>query len=56
MPLRISESKRIGRFRLGLSVPLNGRGRTWVSAGTWTPFGWVRLSKPVGRTARRRAR
>ena len=54
MGLRISDSAKVGRFRVRWSVPLNGRGRTWASVGTRTPFGWLRLSRPVGRTARRR--
>lgn len=54
MPLRISDSVKLGPFRVRLSAPLTGRGRTWASVGTRTPFGYLRLSKPVGRTAKRR--
>jgi hypothetical protein len=41
MPLRISGSAKLGPFRVRLPVPLPRRGRTWVSAGTRTPFGWL---------------
>ena len=54
MTLRISESTRIGPFRLRVSKPLTGRGSMWASVGTRTPLGYMRLSKPVGKTARRR--
>jgi hypothetical protein len=53
MGLRLSDSVKLGRFRIGASVPLSGRGRTWVSAGTRTPFGWLKLSAPVGGRKRR---
>ena len=52
MRLRISDSIKAGRFRLRISAPLNGRGRTWLSAGTRTPLGWLRLSAPVSRSQR----
>ena len=55
MGLRISDTVKVGRFRVRVSAPLSGRGKTWVSAGTRTPFGWLRLSVPAGgRKARRR--
>ena len=55
MGLRISDSVKIGRFRVRISAPLTGRGRMWVSAGTRTPFGWLSASKPLsGRKRRRR--
>lgn len=54
MATRISESVRIGPFRIRLSVPLTGRGRTYVSAGTRTGRrGWTGVSAPVGGRRRR---
>jgi hypothetical protein len=53
MGLRISDSVKLGAFRLRVSTPLNGRGRTWVSAGTRTPLGWLKLSAPAGGRKRR---
>jgi hypothetical protein len=54
MALRISESVRIGGFRLRVSKPLSGRGRTWVSAGTRTGRrGWASVSAPLGGRKRR---
>lgn len=54
MGLRISESVKVGRFRLRVSAPLNGRGRTWVSAGTRTGRrGWASVSAPLGGRRRR---
>ena len=54
MTLRLSDSVRVGPFRLRVSKPLTGRGSMWASVGTRTPVGYLKLSKPVGRTARRR--
>ena len=54
MTLRLSDTVKVGPFRLRVSKPLTGRGSMWASVGTRTPFGYLRLSKPVGRTARRR--
>ena len=48
MGLRISESIRLGPLRIRVSAPLNGKGRTWVSAGTRTGRGWTSVSAPVG--------
>lgn len=54
MRLRISESVRLGPFRVRLSAPLGGRGRTWVSAGTRTGRrGWASVSAPLGGRRRR---
>lgn len=54
MRLRISNSARIGPFRVRVSVPLSGRGHTWVSAGTRTGRrNWTSLSTPVGARKRR---
>ena len=53
MGLRLSDSIKLGPVRLRASVPLSGRGRTWVSAGTRTPLGWLRLSAPLGGRKRR---
>jgi hypothetical protein len=55
MATRISQSVRIGPFRIRVSTPVSGRGRTYVSAGTRTgKRGWASVSKPVG--SRRRSR
>lgn len=56
MGLRISESVKIGPFRIRVSKPLTGKGRTWVSAGTRVGRGWAGVSEPVGRRRRRRSR
>lgn len=49
MALRISESFRIGRVRIGGSIPLTGKGRPRVWAGTRTgQRGWLGVSAPVG--------
>ena len=54
MALRISESVRIGPFRVRVSTPLSGKGRTWVSAGTRTGRrGWTTVSAPVGKRRKR---
>lgn len=50
---RVSQSVRVGPFRLRVSVPL-GRGRTWVSAGTGTRAGWTSAAVPLGGRRRRR--
>jgi hypothetical protein len=52
---RLSQSVRVGPFRLRLSVPL-GRGKTWASIGTRTGAGWTSVSAPVSRTRRGRWR
>jgi hypothetical protein len=49
MALRISESVKIGPFRLGGSIPLTGKGRPVVRVGTRTGRrGWTSVSAPVG--------
>jgi hypothetical protein len=54
MGLRISESVKIGPFRVRVSKSLTGRGRTWVSAGARTGRrGWTTLSVPLGGRRRR---
>lgn len=50
---RISQSVRLGPFRVRVSVPL-GRGRTYVSAGTRDGLGWLGVSKGFGGRKRRR--
>lgn len=56
MGLRISESVKIGPFRVRVSAPLNGRGRVWGSAGVRTGRrGWLGVGAPLGgRKGRRR--
>lgn len=53
MGLRISKSVKIGPFRLRVSAPIGGRGRTWASVSTRTPLGRISLSEPAGRRKRR---
>jgi hypothetical protein len=54
--LRVSQSVRVGPFRLSVSVPL-GRGRPWVGASTRDGIGRVGVSAPVGkRNGKRRSR
>jgi hypothetical protein len=54
MGLRISESIKIGPFRIRLSTPVTGKGRTRVGVGTRVgKRGWVSVSEPVGRRRRR---
>lgn len=49
MPLRISESVRLGPFRFRVSAPLTRRGRTWVSVGTRVgKRQYVSVSEPLG--------
>jgi hypothetical protein len=56
MTLRISESFKLGRIRVGASVPVTGRGRARVWAGTRTGRrGWLGVSETAG-GKRRRAR
>ena len=54
---RISDSVRIGPFRLRLSEPLGRRGRGWGSirmrAGR---RGWLSFSRPLGGARKRRWR
>lgn len=54
MALRVSESVKIGPFRIRLSAPVTGKGRTWVSAGTRVGRGWFSVSEPVGKRRKRR--
>lgn len=56
MRLRISESFKVGPFRIRLSKALTGGGRTWVGVGTRVGRGWAGVSEPVGRGRRRRRR
>lgn len=53
MALRISESVKIGPFRIRLSAPVTGKGRARVSAGTRIgKRGWIGVSEPVGKRKR----
>lgn len=55
MALRVSESVKIGPFRIRLSAPLNGHGRVWGSAGVRTGRrGWLGVSAPLGGKRRKR--
>lgn len=54
MSLRISDSAKIGPYRVRLSAPLSGKGSARLSAGTRTPFGWLSLSTLLGGKRRRR--
>jgi hypothetical protein len=58
MRLRIGGSVRVGPFRIGASVPVNGRGRTRVWAGERIGPVWVGGSASTGRrkAARRGSR
>lgn len=50
---RISQSVTIGGIRLRISLPVLGRGRTWLSAGTRTGRGsWTSVSVPVSKAQR----
>ena len=54
MGLRISDSFKVGGIRIKGSVPLNGRGRPWVSAGTRVGRrGWFSVGGPVGGSKRK---
>jgi hypothetical protein len=53
MALRVSESIKIGPFRVRLSAPVSGKGRTRVSAGTRIGRAWFSVSEPVGKRRRR---
>lgn len=53
MALRISETVKIGPFRIKLSAPLTGKGRARVSAGTRIGRGWFSVSEPVGKRRKR---
>lgn len=54
MAPRISETVRIGPFRVRVSAPVTGNGRVRVSAGTRTGRrGWAGVSAPVGGKKRR---
>lgn len=53
MALRISESVKIGPFRVRLSAPITGKGRTRVSVGRRIgKRGWMGISEPAGRRKR----
>jgi hypothetical protein len=53
MALRISESVKIGPFRVRLSAPLTGKGRARVGVGRRAgKRGWIGVSEPVGRRKR----
>lgn len=54
MGLRISDSLKVGPFRIRGSVPLNGRGRPRLSVGTRVSrCGWFSVGGPVGDRKRR---
>lgn len=53
MTLRISDSIKIGPFRIRLSAPVTGKGRARVSAGTRIGRGWIGVSEPVGKRRKR---
>jgi hypothetical protein len=53
MTLRVSETIKIGPFRIRLSAPLTGKGRARVSAGTRIGRGWLSVSEPAGKRRRR---
>lgn len=50
---RVSESFRIGPFRIRLSEPLTGGGRSRVSVGTRVGPFWLGTSTSAGRGRRR---
>jgi hypothetical protein len=53
MALRISESVKIGPFRVRLGAPITGKGRARVSVGRRAgKRGWLSVSEPVGRRKR----
>jgi hypothetical protein len=54
MALRISESLKLGSFRIRLSAPLTGKGRPRVTVGTKVGRGRVSVSETIG--GRRKAR
>lgn len=55
MALRISESVKVGPFRLRLSAPVNGKGRVRGSAGVRTGRRtWTSVSAPLGGKKRER--
>lgn len=54
MGLRISESVRLGRNRVRVSIPLTGKGRTWIGISRRAGRGWVSVSEPVGGRGKRR--
>jgi hypothetical protein len=51
--LRISDSIKIGPFRIRLSAPLTGKGRARVGVGTRIGRGWIGVSEPVGKRRKR---
>lgn len=53
MTLRISETVKIGPFRIRLSMPVTGKGRTRVSAGTRIGRAWIGVSEPAGKRRKR---
>jgi hypothetical protein len=53
--MRISQSFRIGPFRVGASVPVGGRGRARVWGGVREGRrGWLGVSTSAGKRRRRR--
>ena len=55
--MRISQSVKIGPFRIGVSVPVTGRGRARVYGGVREGRrGWLGASAPVGGRRRKRGR
>ena len=55
--MRISQSVKIGPFRIGVSVPVGGRGRARVYGGVREGRrGWLGASTSVGGRRKRRSR
>lgn len=54
MALRISESFKLGPFRIRLSAPLTGKGRPRVTASTRLGRGRVSVSETIGGRRKRR--
>jgi hypothetical protein len=53
MGLRISESVKVGPFRVRVSRSLTGKGRMRVGVGTRVGHrGWAGVSEPIGRGKR----
>lgn len=48
MALRISDSIRIGPFRVRVSKPIAGKGRTYAGISTRIGRNWIGVSEPVG--------
>jgi hypothetical protein len=54
MGVRVSDSVKIGPFRIRLSAPVSGKGRVWGSAGVRTGRrSWTSVSAPLGGKRRR---